>query len=101
MGLYWNDSAIFPTGMYRCEIPDASGILHNVSAEIYSAKDINDATTNSTATVAGAVVGVLLALVLMIAAALVVVVGMGRLACTLIKRSSEMIMHIMKGKEVG
>ena len=85
VGLYWNDSATFPTGMYRCEILDASGVLRSVSVEIYSAKDINDATTNSTAAVAGAVVGVLLALVLMVAvSALVVVFGMGRLACILI-----------------
>ena len=79
VGLYWNDSAIFPTGMYRCEIPDASGVLRNVSVGIYFVKDA--ATTNSTATVAGAVVGVLLALVLMVAiSAVVVVFGMGRLA---------------------
>ena len=81
VGLYWNDSATLPTGMYRCEIPDASGILRNVSITIYSAMDnINSpgATSNSTAAVAGAVVGVLLILVLMIAAALVPVVGIGR-----------------------
>ena len=98
VGLYWNDSATFPTGTYRCEIPDASGILRNVSVEIlYSAKDITSpgATTNSTATVAGAVVGVLLVLVLMVAAALVVVVGIGRLACILIKRSSEKLMIML------
>ena len=80
VGLYWNDSATFPTGTYWCEIPDASGILRNVSVGIYFVKDT--ATTNSTATVAGAVVGVLLVLVLMVAvSALVVVFGMGRLAC--------------------
>ena len=87
VGLYWNNSATFPTGTYRCEIPDASGILHNVSVEMYSAEDITSpgATTNSTAAVAGAVVGVLLALVLMAAiSALVVVFGRRRLACILI-----------------
>ena len=81
VGLYWNDSTIFPIGIYRCEIPDASGVLHNVSVGIYFAKDT--ATPNSTA-VAGIVVGVLLALMLIIAiSALVVVFGMGRLVYTL------------------
>ena len=65
VGLYWNDNATFPTGIYRCEIPDATGVLHNISVGIilYLAQD---ATSNSAA-VAGAIVGVLLAVVLVIA----------------------------------
>ena len=108
VGLHWNDGATFPTGMYQCEIPDASGVLHNVSVGIYFVKDT--AATNSTATVAGAAVGVLLVLVLMVVvSALVVVFGMGRLACLHydhIKRfhrqcNTYVYFRTMKDKKVG
>jgi hypothetical protein len=79
VGLYWNDGATFPVGVYRCVIPDASQVLRNVSVRIYFAEVA--AAPNSAATVAGAIVGVLLALVLIVAvSAMVVIFGMGRLA---------------------
>ena len=79
VGLYWNDSTTIPTGVYQCEILDATGILRNVFVGIYSAQD---STSNSSEfEVVGAVVGVLLTTVLLIAVSvLVVVFGKGRLA---------------------
>ena len=88
VGLYLDDGEKIPVGLYRCEIPDASGVLRDVSVGIYFAED--PATSSSAGTVAGAVVGVLLVLALMVAiSAMVVIFGMGRLAVKCLRDSSD------------
>ena len=87
VGLYWNDSAIIPTGVFRCEIPDARGVTQNVIVNVRQDVDttsnsymMQDTTSGSPeALVAGTVVGVLLIVILVIAVlALVVVFQMRR-----------------------
>ena len=74
--VWWDYTGMIVPYFQRCEIPDTSGVLHNVSVGIYFAKDA----TSDSAAVAVAVAGVLVALVLVIAAStLIVVFGMGRL----------------------
>ena len=67
VGLYWDDSTTFPVGVYRCEIPDASGIKRTLFVGIYTSE--HDSTK-----VAGVVVGVLLALVLVGAVSALIVI---------------------------
>ena len=73
VGLYWNDNTTLPTGVYCCELLDASGITRKVFVGIYD-NMMQDSSTSDSAEVAGAVVGVLIAVVLVIAVSALVVV---------------------------
>ena len=80
VGLYWNDSIIktFPPGEYRCEIPDSNGQLQVVLVKINLMSGSSQ--SDSAASIAGSVVGVLFALMLIIAvSALFLFLGRERL----------------------
>ena len=111
--LSFSPLAISDAGNYTCQAtvtfsllsdPITTASSNSVSIAIYFAED--PATSNSAATVAGAVLGVLLALALMVAvSALVVVFGMGRLAVKSLRDSSKFNIDCkytyLKDKEVG
>ena len=106
--LSFSPLAISDAGNYTCQAtitfsllrdPITTASSNSVSVAIYFAEE--PATSNPAATVAGAVVGVLLALALMVAAsALVVVFGMGRLAVESLRDSSNIDCYL-KDEEVG
>ena len=73
VGLYWNDNATLPTGVYGCELLDASGITQKVFVGIYD-NMMQDSSTSDSAEVAGTVVGVLIAVMLVIAVSALIVV---------------------------
>ena len=70
--LYWNSTTI-PSGVYRCEIPDASGIKQKVYVRIHIMMQ-DFSTSRPDSEVAGAVVGVILALVLVFVVAALIVI---------------------------
>ena len=109
--LAFSPLAISDAGNYTCQATVTFSLLtdpiitassNSVLVAVYLAED--PTTSNPAATVAGAVVGVLLALALMVAvSALVVVFGMGRLAVESLRDSESNIdcKYTLKDKEVG
>lgn len=74
MALYWNTSTMSQTGLFRCEIPDACGVVQNVFVRAYYTED---EVTRSTA-VAGTVIGILFIVVFVLVVLALIIITVRR-----------------------
>ena len=75
--LHRRNSTMMPTGMFRCEIPDASGVIRNIYVGVYSNYERTQTAATSSAFVI-VVASVVAVLLLSIAGVVVAIFGIRR-----------------------